>query len=172
MIDSLQRLGIAVTAQAEGETGNLTFTVRGCGGKIPAASADLFIANSGTSVRFLTALVALGHGQFRLDGTQRMRQRPIQDLIDGLNQLGVDVISEAGNGCPPVIVRANGLSGGIAKVRGDVSSQFLSGLLMAAPYARRPVELKRYRRFGLQTLRGDDARRHASVWRRLFNESG
>ena len=142
MIDSLQRLGIAVTAQAEGETGNLTFTVRGCGGKIPAASADLFIANSGTSVRFLTALVALGHGPFRLDGTQRMRQRPIQDLIDGLNQLGVDVISEAGNGCPPVIVRAHGLSGGIAKVRGDVSSQFLSGLLMAAPYARRPVELK------------------------------
>ena len=141
MIDSLKRLGIAVNVQAERDTGNLTLSIEGFAGKIPVASADLFIANSGTSVRFLTAVAALGHGRFRLDGTERMRQRPIQDLIDGLKQLGVDVNSETGNGCPPVIVQANGLPGGIAKVRGDVSSQFLSGLLMAAPYAQRPVEL-------------------------------
>ena len=70
-----------------------------------------------------------------------MRQRPIQDLLDALNSLGVDVHSESNNGCPPVIVRAAGLPGGPATIRGDVSSQFLSGLLMAAPYAARPMSL-------------------------------
>ncbi|HEY2761939.1 MAG TPA: 3-phosphoshikimate 1-carboxyvinyltransferase [Pirellulales bacterium] len=141
MIDSLRRLAISVDMQQEGYTGNLTLSIVGCAGRIPVSSADLFIANSGTSVRFLTALAALGHGHFRLDGSHRMRERPIQDLIDGLKQLGVDLQSESGNGCPPVIIRASGLPGGIAKVRGDVSSQFLSGLLMAAPYAQRRVEL-------------------------------
>jgi 3-phosphoshikimate 1-carboxyvinyltransferase len=137
MTDSLRRLGIAVSADAAAQS----IQVIGCGGKIPVQSADLFIANSGTSVRFLTALAALGHGEFRLDGTARMRERPIRDLLDGLNQLGVRAESELKNGCPPVIVHAAGLPGGAAKVRGDVSSQFLSGLLMAAPYAKRPVEL-------------------------------
>ena len=70
-----------------------------------------------------------------------MRERPIQDLLDGLAQLGVDAASEAANGCPPVVVRASGLRGGTARVRGDVSSQFLSGLLLAAPYADKPIEL-------------------------------
>jgi 3-phosphoshikimate 1-carboxyvinyltransferase len=89
----------------------------------------------------LTALAALGRGTYRLDGTPRMRERPIQDLLVGLAQLGVDAVSEAANGCPPVVVRASGLRGGAARVRGDVSSQFLSGLLLAAPYADNPVEL-------------------------------
>ncbi len=115
--------------------------VFGCGGDIPARSAEMYIANSGTSMRFLTALVAMGHGWFRLDGTPRMRERPIQDLLDGLAQLGVSAESEASNGCPPVIVHGAGLAGGKATVNGDLSSQFLSGLLMAAPYARQPVEL-------------------------------
>ncbi len=70
-----------------------------------------------------------------------MRERPIHDLVEGLAQLGVRVRSEAGNGCPPVVVDADGMGGGKAKIRGDISSQFLSGLLMAAPYALRPVEL-------------------------------
>ena len=117
------------------------FSIEGQGGVIPSNQADLYIANSGTSVRFLTALVALGHGQYRLHGTPRMHERPIQDLIDPLAQLGVVAKCEAGNGCPPVIVHADGLPGGTAKLRGDVSSQFLSGLLMAAPYAKNPVEL-------------------------------
>jgi 3-phosphoshikimate 1-carboxyvinyltransferase len=137
MIESLRRLGIAVDVHDSGETLHVT----GCGGKIPAAEADLYIANSGTSGRFLTALAALGHGRFRLEGTPRMHQRPIADLLEGLAQLGVNLNSEAGNGCPPVVVHAAGLSGGRATIRGDVTSQFLSGLLMAAPYAQNPVEL-------------------------------
>jgi 3-phosphoshikimate 1-carboxyvinyltransferase len=137
MIESLKQLGFKLNADLV----NATLEIEGQGGVIPATQADLYIANSGTSVRFLTALAALGHGRFRLHGTPRMHQRPIQDLIDPLAQLGVRAECEAGNGCPPVIVHTNGLPGGRAKLHGGVSSQFLSGLLMAAPYATSPVEL-------------------------------
>jgi len=137
MLDSLHRLGIQVERQGDGST----LVIKGCEGKIPANEADLFVGNSGTTIRFLTALTALGRGTFRLDGVPRMRERPIADLLSALNQLGADVNSEAGTGCPPVIVRASGLPGGLANIRGDISSQFLSGLLMAAPLAREDVEL-------------------------------
>ena len=137
MIDGLRRLGIGIEATESGKT----LIVEGAGGKAPALEAELFCANSGTTIRFLTALATLGHGAFRLDGVERMRQRPIGDLLDALNQLGADARSENDNGCPPVIVHANGLTGGTAAVRGDISSQFLSALLMAAPAARSPVEL-------------------------------
>jgi 3-phosphoshikimate 1-carboxyvinyltransferase len=115
--------------------------VVGCAGRLPAARGDLYVANSGTTVRFLTALAALGHGRYRLDGTPRMRERPIRDLLAALEQLGVRATSEAGTGCPPVVIDAGGLAGGAASLRGDVSSQFLSGLLMVAPYARDALRL-------------------------------
>jgi 3-phosphoshikimate 1-carboxyvinyltransferase len=138
MIEGLRRLGI--TIEVDSTRGQIQ--IEGCAGRLPATSADLFVANSGTTIRFLTALTALGHGTYRLDGAPRMRARPIQDLLDALGQVGGDARSETGNGCPPVVVRAAGLRGGRAKVRGDISSQFLSGLLMAAPYAAAPVELE------------------------------
>ena len=137
MIEALRRLGLAV----EQDRGVRTVRVAGCGGRIPAAGADLYVANSGTTVRFLAAMVALGRGTFRLDGTPRMRQRPIGDLLRALGQLGTDAASEAANDCPPVVVRASGLPGGRATVAGDISSQYLSGLLMAAPCAAGDVEL-------------------------------
>jgi 3-phosphoshikimate 1-carboxyvinyltransferase len=137
MIAALRQLGIAIVADLPAAV----LRVEGCGGRIPAAGGELYVANSGTTIRFLAALVALGRGEFRLDGTPRMRERPIGDLVEALRQLGADAESEGPNGCPPVVIRAHGLPGGPAKVRGDVSSQFLSGLLMAAPYAERPVEL-------------------------------
>jgi 3-phosphoshikimate 1-carboxyvinyltransferase len=137
MIDALRLLGIAI----EVDSARGLIQIDGCAGRLPATSAELFAANSGTTIRFLTALVALGHGAFRLDGAPRMRERPIQDLLDALAQLGGDARSETGNGCPPVLVRAAGLRGGRAKLKGDISSQFLSGILMAAPYAATPVEL-------------------------------
>lgn len=137
MIDALNALGIPVRSEQDG-TRLLVF---GKGGTIPVASAELFVGNSGTTVRFLTAMLAVGRGRFKLDGVPRMRERPIRDLLSSLSQLGVPATSEAGNGCPPVILEAAGLPGGRATIRGDVSSQFLSGLLMAAPYARSPVQL-------------------------------
>ncbi len=137
MVEALQQLGIRVDADWQ----RPSLRVQGCDGRLPSNRADLYVANSGTTVRFLAATVALGQGEFRLDGTPRMRERPIQDLIDSLEQLGVEAVSENSTGCPPLILRASGLAGGQASVRGDVSSQFLSGLLLAAPYARTPVEL-------------------------------
>ena len=95
---------------------------------------DLFVGNSGTTIRFLTAMLGTLSGQFRLDGVPRMRERPIEELLDGMRQLGVDAQSETGSGCPPVVVNANGQMGGTARIRGDRSSQFLSGLLMAGPF--------------------------------------
>ncbi len=132
MVDSLQRLGIGV----EHDPTAGTIRVAGSGNKIPAREADLYVANSGTSLRFLTAMVATASGTFRLDGSPRMRQRPVADLLRALNGLGADAVSDLGTGCPPVTVRASGLDGGYAFVKGDVSSQFLSGLLMALPYSR------------------------------------
>src|SRR4051812_39114433 len=137
MIESLRRLGFRVDLDGGGPSAHLSSP--GSGPLIPAASADLFVGNSGTTMRFLTALLALGHGRYRLDGVPRMRERPIADLLDGLSQLGVRAASETGNGCPPVAVDADGLNGGAVRIRGDVSSQFLSGLLMAAPLARGDV---------------------------------
>jgi 3-phosphoshikimate 1-carboxyvinyltransferase len=108
---------------------------------IPLDRADLFVANSGTTMRFLTAMVSLGKGRYRLDGVPRMRQRPVEDLLAALRQLGVNAYSEMGNGCPPVIVETHGWQCGQVRVRGDISSQFLSGLLMAAAAAGRPMEI-------------------------------
>jgi len=137
MIECLGRLGIDLQHDRRAQT----VRVAGCQGRPPAVEADLYVSNSGTTVRFLTAMATLGQGTFRLDGKERMRQRPIDDLLDALNQLGADVRGESGSGCPPVVVRAAGLPGGRATVAGDISSQFLSALLMAAPCAARPVEL-------------------------------
>src|SRR5260370_38152117 len=100
---------------------------------IPAPKADLFVGNSGTSMRFVTGLVSLGPGVYRLDGVSRMRERPITDLLEALRQLGVEACGERGDGYPPVVVYGGGLKGGKIAVSGNVSSQFLSGLLMAAP---------------------------------------
>lgn len=137
MIAALWALGISVEVADDGRT----LRIEGCNGWIPAAAAELFVANSGTTMRFLTALVALGHGVYRLDGVPRMRERPIGDLVAALGQLGVRIQCEGAADCPPVVVHADGLPGGRAAIRGDVSSQFLSGLLLAAPYAARDVQL-------------------------------
>lgn len=139
MISALQALSFQVEADWEK---NLVRVYRGEGDFIPASKAELFVANSGTSMRFLTALVSLGRGRYRIDGVPRMRERPIGDLLDALGKLGVRAWSEAGNGCPPIVVESDGLAGGQASIRGDVSSQFLSALLMVAPFARKDVVLE------------------------------
>lgn len=138
MIDSLRRLGLQVDVSADATV----LRVEGCGGRPAAESADLWLENSGTSIRFLTALCTLGRGQFRLDGNERMRERPIGDLVRALNELGAEVTCENSNDCPPVIISTNGLPGGTARVAGNISSQYLSALLMAAPCAQSAVRIE------------------------------
>lgn len=133
---ALQTLGFHVQL----DEADHSMRVTGLGGKIPAQKADLFIGNAGTAARFLSAFLTLGNGEYILDGEPRMRERPIGDLMDALHLLGVK--AEAENNCPPVQIFAKGLPGGKTKVAGNVSSQFLSALLMVAPYAKSPVEIE------------------------------
>ncbi len=106
------------------------------------SGATLRLGNAGTAMRFLTPLVALGRGTFTLDGSTRMRERPIGDLIAALRGLGVSIRSYRDDGCPPVEINAAGLPGGHVVVRGVLSSQFLSGLLLAAPRAEGDLKLQ------------------------------
>ena len=165
MLDSLNRLGITarweqVEGGQQGQESAIkkgskehdarsidtqetpVIRVAGRGGRIPVEQAELFVGNSGTSTRFLTALCALGTGPYTLDGVERMRQRPQQDLLAALSNLGVEAKSVNGNGCPPLLVQSErGLQGGSTQLRAEASSQFLSALLMAAPYAAGDVTI-------------------------------
>lgn len=133
-MESLVRLGFNL------QFSNSPITVHGLAGRLPVTHAELFVGNAGTAARFLTPMLALGQGEYVLDGDARMRERPIGDLLAALHQLGVEVFSATG--CPPVRVRAAGLRGGRCTVAGNISSQFLSGLLMVAPYASAPLEIE------------------------------
>ncbi len=137
MVDAWRQLGLRV----DWDRSTCTLTIDGCAGQPPQPEGTLFIANSGTSIRFLTAALAATQGKYTLDGIERMRERPIGDLIRGLQSWGADISSRNSQNpeCPPVQLNARGLRGGLAHVRGDVSSQFLSGMLMAAPYCASDV---------------------------------
>ncbi len=140
MIESLRRLGFTVDQDID----HCSCTVHGLGGRIPAESADLWLENSGTSIRFLASLCALGQGKYRLDGVERMRQRPIGDLVDALRPLGASIrFEQPQSDCPPIVVEGNSghLQGGATRIHGDISSQFLSSVLMAAPACSKPVHV-------------------------------
>jgi len=146
--EALQTLGFDVSLDPE----NSSMTVTGLGGRIPVKRTELFIGNAGTAARFLTAFLTLGSGEYILDGDTRMRQRPIGDLVAALQSLGVQLgpadtdhwslSTDYSSICPPIKIIADGLPGGQAQIAGDVSSQFLSALLMVAPYAQSPVEIE------------------------------
>ncbi|MBK9941961.1 MAG: 3-phosphoshikimate 1-carboxyvinyltransferase [Kouleothrix sp.] len=136
-IDGLQRLGVAVEADRAAEQ----VRVHGLGAGPPATAAELWVELAGTAARFLLAYAALGQGHYTIDGNARMRQRPMADLIGTLNRLGSYCHSLGEHGGLPIRMEACGLRGGMAELAGDKTSQFLSALLMVAPYAERDVEL-------------------------------
>ncbi len=135
MIDALRALEFDVTAD---EARN-TITVGGRGGHIPAGTASLYCGNSGTTMRFCSALVCLGTGEFKLQGAQRMYERPIGSLVDALRYVGGRFEYLGEEGYPPLVAHAAGLAGGEASFSSPLSSQMISGLLMAAPCARGDV---------------------------------
>jgi 3-phosphoshikimate 1-carboxyvinyltransferase len=138
MIDSLQKLGFRVIVDREARS----IRVHGTGGRVPNQQAELFVGNSGTTIRFLTALVSLGRGTYSLDGVARMRERPIGPLADMLRGLGATVEHLMTDGFPPVRVTADGLRGGTISFGAESSSQYLSAVLMSAPYADDEVKVE------------------------------
>src|SRR5271157_1661821 len=139
MIEALKALGFKIESdQARGG-----IAVEGRGGTIPASSADLFVGNAGTAMRFLLGFLTLGRGRFRLDGSARMRERPIGELLDALESLGIHVFSERDNRCPPVVIEpAANFEGGAARIDASISSQFVSALLMPAPLWKKGLRLE------------------------------
>jgi len=128
MIEALRTLGVQV------EAGRDRAVVSGCGGNFPQRRADLFLGNAGTAMRPLAAALAFRGGAYRLDGAPRMRERPISDLVDSLNALGAKIRYEGQPGFPPLRIEPTGAPiGERVAIRANVSSQFLSALLMTAP---------------------------------------
>ena len=129
MLDALRALGVGVV-----ELEPLVYRVQGCNGNFPVKQAELFLGNAGTAFRPLTAALALSGGEYRLSGVPRMHERPIGDLVDALRELGADIECLDNEGFPPLQIHPATLTGvGRVSVRGDVSSQFLTALLMALP---------------------------------------
>jgi 3-phosphoshikimate 1-carboxyvinyltransferase len=132
---ALTTLGVAV------ELTGSDCTVHGRSGPLVTEALDiaLDLGLAGTAYRPLAAALTLGRGRFVLDGTERMRERPVAPLVDGLRQLGANIEYLGASGFPPIRVTGTGLSGGTVRMQGDLSSQFLTSLLMAAPLASGPV---------------------------------
>mgnify|MGYP001431772651 FL=1 len=138
MVEALKTLRVDVLE----ERNQNKISVFGTSGTIPVTEATLMLGNAGTVVRPLTAALTIGKGRFVLDGVPRMRKRPIIDLVKGLRQLGAEVNCINGSDSPPVEVIANGLPGGTTRLSGAISSQYLSAILMASPYAKTEVQIE------------------------------
>jgi 3-phosphoshikimate 1-carboxyvinyltransferase len=129
MVEALWELNFEVSVEPDPlEECNRTITVVGRGGKIPAKKADLYVGNAGTAARFLTSLVCLGHGEYRIYGDERMHERPMKELFDALRQLGAEIETEGD--CLPATIHAKGLHGGEISISAERSSQFASALLL------------------------------------------
>ena len=137
MLDALRSLGVSVES-----LGGNAYRITGCGGNFPVKEVKLFLGNAGTAFRPLTAALAFAGGSYELSGVQRMHERPIKDLVGALRQLGANIAYLGNEGFPPLRISPAKLAGDTAQVRGDVSSQFLTGLLMALPLLNRTVKIE------------------------------
>lgn len=138
MLTALKKLGIDFELSDD----KSLCTVQGLGGPINSTEAvELFLGNAGTAMRPLTAALCLGEGEFTLTGEPRMFERPIGHLINALQQAGADVEYLKEDGYPPLKINSKGLQGGRVEIQGSISSQFLTALLMAAPYAKTDMEI-------------------------------
>ncbi|MGH7915302.1 MAG: 3-phosphoshikimate 1-carboxyvinyltransferase [Candidatus Binataceae bacterium] len=161
MVAALATLGFELAV----DEAEARIVIDGRGGAIPARGRELDAGGAGTAMRFLLGFLTLGCGCFRIDGNQRMRERPIGPLLDALAALGVSARAQRDNGCPPVLieVRAGGVRGGAARIDAAVSSQFVSALLMPAPLWSKGLEL---------TVTGEAARPFIAMTLRLMEQWG
>ena len=135
MSAALNELGVPVRADESAQT----YEIDGRGGTFPVTEAELFLGNAGTATRFLTAALCLGAGNYVITGVPRMSARPLGDLLGALRSLGAQI--NACNEAVPLEINARGLPGGVATLRGDASSQFLSALLLIAPKTQNGMEI-------------------------------
>ena len=138
MLNALRTLGAGVALSNDGARCQVT----GLGGAFPAGEATLFMGNSGTTMRSLCAALCAGSGRYTLTGEPRMLERPIGDLVDALRQVGARIEYAAAEGYPPLRIDARGLAGGSVRIRGNISSQYLTGMLMAAPMSLAPLTIE------------------------------
>ena len=135
-MDALRSWGVPIAVDG------VRITVQGCSGRWRAREQPIYLANSGTSMRLLTAVAALGQGPYILDGSARMRQRPLEDLLSALRQIGVSAESLGRNGCPPVRVAGGTIRGGPVAIDCSTSSQYLSALLLTAPLLPEGLDIR------------------------------
>jgi 3-phosphoshikimate 1-carboxyvinyltransferase len=135
-LDALRQMGTHIDDASKDQ-----IIVSGNSGRFKSCADRIFLGNSGTSMRLLAAVAALGRGKFTLTGTDRMAERPIQDLIEALEQLGVGIRSINGNGCPPLEIIGEKISGGSVNLNCQTSSQYLSALLLIAPYTDKGLDI-------------------------------
>lgn len=133
---ALRALGAEITQDGE------LWTVRGTGGALCAPQQVLDVHASGTAARFLTSLATLASGPAIIDGNERIRERPISDLVEALRSLGAKLEIEGVDGCPPIRAAGGGMRGGRAEIDASKSSQYVSAVLLAAPYAQQDVRLQ------------------------------
>ena len=132
----LSRLGVRMESESE------RWIVHGSAGRLSPWPEPIDLHNSGTSMRLLTAVCALGRGKYRLTGSPRMQERPVENLLDGLQGMGVHAVSVGKSGCPPVEIHGGPVLGGRIKLDCGVSSQFLSAILLIGPYTKQGVEIE------------------------------
>ena len=138
MLNALRILGAGIKHSDDGAYCEVT----GLGGAFPESEATLFLGNSGTTMRSLCAAICAGKGRYTLTGEPRMLERPIGDLVDALRQVGAQIEYTGAEGCPPLDITACGLAGGTVSIRGNISSQYLTGMLMAAPMSLAPLTIE------------------------------
>jgi 3-phosphoshikimate 1-carboxyvinyltransferase len=136
LMEALRSIGSEIVVQEE------DITISGTGGRLSNPSREIYLGNNGTAMRLLTGIVALGTGTFTLTGNTRLCQRPIKPLLDALTAMGVDARGMGKDGCPPVIVHARGLQGGMVALTDIESSQYISALLISAPLAARDTVIE------------------------------
>lgn len=135
-LNALKKIGVAIDESKD------PLIVVGTKGVLQACREPIYLGNSGTSMRLLTAVLAMGNGTYTLTGTKRMQARPIQDLLEGLSQLGVTLHSIGSKGCPPIEIKGKALKGGPVRLNCGTSSQYLSALLLIAPYTQNGLDIE------------------------------
>lgn len=139
--DTLLTMGALKQMGIRMDEHNDKIVIYGTNGQLKSCDDPVYLGNSGTSMRLLTGVAALGHGTYLLTGTERMLERPIQDLLDGLNQIGVSARSVKNNGCPPVEIKGQKIKAKHVSLKCNISSQYLSSLLLIAPYTENGLEI-------------------------------